>query len=85
MPIYDDKDENDKLKHPEKKLKIERNLPFQDEMTHKRQDTQKREELEPEDLKPKSKNKDAKASPNAPLMPCIKCKKTHRKGQCKGY
>lgn len=33
---------------------------------------------------PKLSLNDPKDSPNAPLIPCVKCGKTHRKNQCKG-
>ena len=26
----------------------------------------------------------AEASPHAPIFPCVKCRRSHRKGQCKG-
>lgn len=37
--------------------------------------------LEFHKLKPEgNKNKDKNPSPHAPLVPCVKCGKTHRKG-----
>ncbi|MCS5709917.1 hypothetical protein [Candidatus Berkiella aquae] len=36
--------------------------------------------IKPETQKSKEHKKEANPSPNAPLVPCIRCGKTHRKG-----
>lgn len=82
----DDLDDRENLKRREKKLKQEKKMPFDKEMRLEAEQQQRLRGKEPDDLGLKPKNTDkAKASPHASLMPCIKCRKTHKKGQCKGY
>jgi hypothetical protein len=69
--------EKDKDKLTEKKLLEER---LQEEKARLDEVWRQRLKLELDD--PMVRN--PKPSFHAPLIPCIKCRKTHRKGECKG-
>ncbi|MFI4938274.1 MAG: hypothetical protein ACHQJ6_07195 [Candidatus Berkiellales bacterium] len=45
--------------------------------------TQKRKKVIPPGMKDESQ-KETTVSPSAPLIRCIKCNRTHRKGECRG-